>query len=217
LIAGRSTCTLLAQTMIEVDTVAKRFGSTEALAGVSLAVERGKMLALLGPNGAGKTTLRRGRLSAANRSNATRFRSPAPSALPSHTPCQIRRDLVIARARATANARVEPRRTKLSDPPLRDRNASTSAARSSSSRSRSPLLQTSKKPRAAARVCSDTSCTSLCIDGTSGPPVGLWSGPSRCLAGCSRLAVRASGKLAGAFSWAISPCTRAAASARPCH
>jgi branched-chain amino acid transport system ATP-binding protein len=73
--------------MIEVDTVAKRFGWTEALAGVSLAVERGKVLALLGPNGAEKTTLRRGRLSAANRSNATRFRSPpAPSALPSHTP-----------------------------------------------------------------------------------------------------------------------------------
>jgi ABC-type branched-subunit amino acid transport system ATPase component len=40
--------------MIEVDTVAKRFGSTEGLAGVSLAVERRKVLALLGPNGAGK-------------------------------------------------------------------------------------------------------------------------------------------------------------------
>jgi ABC-2 type transport system ATP-binding protein len=43
--------------MIEVETLAKRFGSTEALAGVSLGVERGKVLALLGPNGAGKTTL----------------------------------------------------------------------------------------------------------------------------------------------------------------
>jgi len=43
--------------MIEVEGVAKRFGSTEALAGVSLSVARGSVLALLGPNGAGKTTL----------------------------------------------------------------------------------------------------------------------------------------------------------------
>ncbi len=43
--------------MIEVEEVSKRFGATEALAEVSLASERGKVLALLGPNGAGKTTL----------------------------------------------------------------------------------------------------------------------------------------------------------------
>jgi ABC-2 type transport system ATP-binding protein len=43
--------------MIEVEGVAKRFGETEALAGVSLACPRGSVLALLGPNGAGKTTL----------------------------------------------------------------------------------------------------------------------------------------------------------------
>ena len=34
----------------------KRFGDTEALAGVDLHVERAKVLGLLGPNGAGKTT-----------------------------------------------------------------------------------------------------------------------------------------------------------------
>jgi ABC-2 type transport system ATP-binding protein len=43
--------------MIEVERVAKRFGSTQALAGVDLFAEEGKVLALLGPNGAGKTTL----------------------------------------------------------------------------------------------------------------------------------------------------------------
>ncbi len=43
--------------MIEVEAVAKRFGSTRALAGVDLDVQEGTVLALLGPNGAGKTTL----------------------------------------------------------------------------------------------------------------------------------------------------------------
>jgi ABC-2 type transport system ATP-binding protein len=43
--------------MIEVDAVAKRFGSTRALDGVDLTVDEGTVIALLGPNGAGKTTL----------------------------------------------------------------------------------------------------------------------------------------------------------------
>jgi ABC-2 type transport system ATP-binding protein len=43
--------------MIEVQALAKRFGSTRALSGVDLTVEQGQVLALLGPNGAGKTTL----------------------------------------------------------------------------------------------------------------------------------------------------------------
>jgi ABC-2 type transport system ATP-binding protein len=44
---------------IEVAGVWRRFGSTEALRGVSLRVDRGEIHALLGPNGAGKTTLLR--------------------------------------------------------------------------------------------------------------------------------------------------------------
>jgi ABC-2 type transport system ATP-binding protein len=43
--------------MIEVTGLTKKFGSTQALAGVDLVAEAGKVLALLGPNGAGKTTL----------------------------------------------------------------------------------------------------------------------------------------------------------------
>src|SRR5271165_750838 len=43
--------------MIEVEGVGKRFGSTQALADFDLVVEEGTVLALLGPNGAGKTTL----------------------------------------------------------------------------------------------------------------------------------------------------------------
>jgi ABC-2 type transport system ATP-binding protein len=47
----------MAQTMIEVEAVTKRFGKTRALAAVDLTAEQGQVLALLGPNGAGKTTL----------------------------------------------------------------------------------------------------------------------------------------------------------------
>jgi ABC-2 type transport system ATP-binding protein len=43
--------------IIEVQDVRKRYGDTEALRGVSLAVEEGEIFGVLGPNGAGKTTL----------------------------------------------------------------------------------------------------------------------------------------------------------------
>ncbi|HEX6676187.1 MAG TPA: ATP-binding cassette domain-containing protein [Actinomycetes bacterium] len=41
---------------IEAEGLAKRFGSTQALAGVDLAAPAGTVLAILGPNGSGKTT-----------------------------------------------------------------------------------------------------------------------------------------------------------------
>ena len=42
--------------MIEADGLAKRYGQTQALAGVDFSVSGGSILGLLGPNGAGKTT-----------------------------------------------------------------------------------------------------------------------------------------------------------------
>jgi oleandomycin transport system ATP-binding protein len=42
--------------VIEAEALRRRFGDTQALDGVDLAVRRGSVLALLGPNGAGKTT-----------------------------------------------------------------------------------------------------------------------------------------------------------------
>jgi len=41
---------------VQVSHIAKSFGSTQAVADVSFAVERGEIFGLLGPNGAGKTT-----------------------------------------------------------------------------------------------------------------------------------------------------------------
>src|SRR3978361_2233800 len=41
---------------IEAEGLTKRFGTTQALAGVDLAAREGTVLGVLGPNGAGKTT-----------------------------------------------------------------------------------------------------------------------------------------------------------------
>jgi oleandomycin transport system ATP-binding protein len=43
-------------TVIQLDGLAKRFDTTQALAGVGLTARRGSVLGLLGPNGSGKTT-----------------------------------------------------------------------------------------------------------------------------------------------------------------
>jgi ABC-2 type transport system ATP-binding protein len=42
---------------IQITNVEKRYGTLQALSGVSLAIEEGEFFGLLGPNGAGKTTL----------------------------------------------------------------------------------------------------------------------------------------------------------------
>ena len=44
-------------TAIQIDKVKKRYGSLQALDGVSLNIDEGEFFGLLGPNGAGKTTL----------------------------------------------------------------------------------------------------------------------------------------------------------------
>lgn len=44
-------------TILECRSLSKRFVTTEALKGINLTLERGKIIGLLGPNGSGKTTM----------------------------------------------------------------------------------------------------------------------------------------------------------------
>ena len=41
---------------VEIDNLGKRFGTVEAVRGISLGIREGETFGLLGPNGAGKTT-----------------------------------------------------------------------------------------------------------------------------------------------------------------
>jgi len=46
----------MANSILQVENLVKRYGDVEAVRGVSFAVEEGEVFGLLGPNGAGKTS-----------------------------------------------------------------------------------------------------------------------------------------------------------------
>ena len=54
----------MAETLLEIDGLTKRFGGFTALNGVSLSVMQGERFGLIGPNGSGKSTLIRSLLGA---------------------------------------------------------------------------------------------------------------------------------------------------------
>jgi branched-chain amino acid transport system ATP-binding protein len=71
--------------LLEVDSVAVRYGAVQALRGISLTVEQGEIVTLLGANGAGKTTTLR-TVSSLLRpvSGAVRFEGRRVDTLPAH-------------------------------------------------------------------------------------------------------------------------------------
>ena len=87
----------------ELRQVRKRYGTTEALRGVDLNIERGELVALLGPNGAGKTTAVRILLglAKADSGSATVFGCP-----PASTDAKLRRGALLQVARVPETLKV---------------------------------------------------------------------------------------------------------------
>ena len=73
--------------MIEAHGLHKRYGETQALAGVDLEVPAGPILAVLGPNGAGKTTAVRILTTLALPDSGPAPSSPATTSSPTRPPC----------------------------------------------------------------------------------------------------------------------------------
>ena len=73
----------MTELMIEADGLVKRFGTVEALAGLTLSAPSGGVLAVLGPNAAGKSTFVRTVATLTSPDAGRAQRSPAS------TPCGI--------------------------------------------------------------------------------------------------------------------------------
>ena len=71
---------------VELIGIAKRFGATEVLRGISLAVPRGELFFLLGPSGCGKTTLLRTIAGLSARRGPSRCRRPDVTAAAGRAP-----------------------------------------------------------------------------------------------------------------------------------
>ena len=109
---------------IEAEGLTKRFGSTQALAGIDLAARHGTVLGVLGPNGAGKTTAVRilATLLARRRRRPDRRRRRAAG--PGARPPQHRPDRAVRLGRRGPDRHPEPGADRPAARPVRRRGAS---------------------------------------------------------------------------------------------
>jgi ABC-2 type transport system ATP-binding protein len=100
----------MTQMMLEAEGLTKRFGATQALAGLDLAAPAGSILGVLGPNGAGKTTAVR-ILTTLTRPDGGRARVAGHDVV--RDPAAVRRHIGVAAQDATLDASLTGRQNLL--------------------------------------------------------------------------------------------------------